>query len=207
VNSPIIGTVDPLSPGDTERAPRLSTKPLRADAQRNRQRVLAAAQEAFAEEGLAVPLDDIARRAGVGAGTVYRHFPTKEALFEAVILDRVRQFATHAKTLTSADDPGAAFFSFLRLLIEGHGKNRDLVDALAAQLDNANLIAKAKQDLVQAGVVILNRAQQAGAVRLDVGIAEVFVLLTAAAWALREQGGDGELVFEVILDGLRPRPR
>ncbi|MFD6451097.1 helix-turn-helix domain-containing protein, partial [Nocardia sp. NPDC060220] len=60
-------------------------RPLRADARRNRERVLAAAQEAFAAEGISVPLDDIARRAGVGAGTVYRHFPTKEALFTAAI--------------------------------------------------------------------------------------------------------------------------
>src|SRR6266545_3604820 len=100
---PIIGTVDPDSPDDTERAPRLSTKPPRADAVRNRQRVLEAAKEAFAAEGLAVPLDEIARRAGVGAGTVYRHFPTKEALFEAVILDRVRKLVDYAESLADAD--------------------------------------------------------------------------------------------------------
>jgi AcrR family transcriptional regulator len=178
---------------------------LRADAQRNRQRVLAAAQEAFAEEGLAVPLDEIARRAGVGAGTVYRHFPTKEALFEAVILDRVRWLVTHTEGLVAADDPETAFFSFLRLVIEGAGKNRDLVDALAEGLDNASLIIEAKRDLHRAGAALLKKAQEAGAVRADVGVAEVLVLLTAAARAMREQHGDGELIFSVILDGLRTR--
>src|SRR3954453_10516153 len=88
-------------------------QPLRADAQRNRQRVLDAARDAFAEVGFAVPLDDIAARAGVGPGTVYRHFPTKEALFQAVITARVTDLVTTARQHAEAPDPGAAFFAFL----------------------------------------------------------------------------------------------
>src|SRR5438876_7565800 len=95
-----VRTTSPSLRGDVVR-------PLRADAQRNRAKVLAAAQEAFAAEGIAVPLDEIARRAGVGAGTVYRHFPTKEALFEAVIADRLEHFAEHATSLGTAEDSGA----------------------------------------------------------------------------------------------------
>lgn len=75
----------------------MTERPLRADARRNRERVLAAAQEAFAAEGISVPLDEIARRAGVGAGTVYRHFPTKEALFAAAIVDRVDRMTGRAR--------------------------------------------------------------------------------------------------------------
>ena len=77
-----------------------------------------------------MPLDDIARRAGVGAGTVYRHFPTKEALFEAVILDRITRFVDHARKLATAEDPGAAFIEFLHHLVAGAASSRDMVDAL-----------------------------------------------------------------------------
>ena len=82
---------------------------MRADARRNRAKVLAAAEEAFAVDGLAVPLDDIARLAGVGAGTVYRHFPSKEALFQAVVLERIEQFAEEARGLAAAEDSAARF--------------------------------------------------------------------------------------------------
>jgi AcrR family transcriptional regulator len=188
-----------------ERAPRLSTRPLRADAQRNRTRVLEAAKAAFADEGLAVPLDEIARRAGVGAGTVYRHFPTKEALFEAVILDRVRKLADHAETLTDGD-PGEAFFGFLQRVLSGATAAKDLVDALVENtLDTDGLIAEAKQDLHRAGGKLLVRAQKAGVVRGDVGVIELMVLLTAASRTLREQGGDGDLVFSILREGLRAR--
>ena len=84
---------------------------LRADARRNRQRVLDAATAAFATEGVAVPVDEIARRAGVGAGTVYRHFPTKEALVEAIVLSRVEWLIGEARVLAGTDDPGTAFFA------------------------------------------------------------------------------------------------
>jgi AcrR family transcriptional regulator len=172
---------------------------------RNRQRVLDAAKEAFADEGLAVPLDEIARRAGVGAGTVYRHFPTKEALFEAVILDRVRKLVDYAEALAD-DDPEEAFFGFLQRVISGATASRDLIDALVANtLDTEGLVIEAKQDLHKAGGALLARAQKAGVVRKDVGVAEVMVLLTATTRTLREQPGDSELVFKILRDGLRAR--
>ena len=181
-------------------------RPPRADAVRNRARVLEAAQAAFAAEGLAVPLDEIARRAGVGAGTVYRHFPTKEALFEAVILDRITRFVDHARKLAMAEDPGAAFIEFLRYLVIGATNSRDLVDALAGtNLDTAGLIIAAKQDLAKAGEALLLRAQQAGAVRADIGMDEVMALLTGTTLALQQQPADEALrerTFAVIRDGL-----
>ena len=84
------------------------TRPLRADAARNRARVLEVAYETFAAEGLAVPIDEIARRAGVGAGTVYRHFPTKEDLFRAVVDDRIRGIITWGRALLDDGAPGFA---------------------------------------------------------------------------------------------------
>jgi AcrR family transcriptional regulator len=183
----------------------LSTKPPRADAVRNRQRVLDAAKEAFADEGLAVPLDEIARRAGVGAGTVYRHFPTKEALFEAVILERVRKLADHAQALTKAD-PEEAFFGFLERVIVGATASQDLVDALAANtLDSQGLIAGAKKDLLRAGGKLVDRAQKAGVIRPDVGVDEVMVLIGATTRTLREQRGNREVVLAILRDGLRAR--
>jgi AcrR family transcriptional regulator len=187
----------------------VTERPLRADAQRNRAKVLAAATAAFALEGIAVPLDEIARRAGVGAGTVYRHFPTKEALFEAVMLDRVTRLVDHARSLATAEDPGAAFFDFLRLMMTGAASSKDLVDALiGADLAQAGRILAAKQDLQEAGGALLTRAQRAGAVRTDLGVAELMTLLSGAVLALQQQPGDDRLsdvVFAVLHDGLAGR--
>src|SRR5256885_17263867 len=90
---------------------------LRADAARNRARVLEIAYDTFAAEGLAVPIDEIARRAGVGAGTVYRHFPTKEDLYRAVIEDRLNRIVADGRALLSSDDPGQALFAVLRSMV------------------------------------------------------------------------------------------
>src|SRR3954447_5176401 len=103
---------------------------VRADAPRNRARLLEVAAEAFAVGGLAVPLDEIARRAGVGPGTLYRHFPTKEALFEAVVDDRLRDLADTARALRSAEDAGAALFTLVDRLVAEAAVKKDLVDAL-----------------------------------------------------------------------------
>ncbi|HEY1552270.1 MAG TPA: helix-turn-helix domain-containing protein, partial [Kofleriaceae bacterium] len=100
---------------------------LRADAKRNRERVLAIAQQVFAAEGLAVPIDEIAKRAGVGIGTVYRHFPTKEALFAAIVHDRMERLIEYATSLGNAAKPGDALFAVLDRLIEDGGHKKDLV--------------------------------------------------------------------------------
>src|SRR5258708_18894950 len=113
----------PMSPSEV--------RPWRADARRNRTRVLQAAQQAFATEGLAVPLDEIARLAGVGAGTVYRHFPTKEALFEAVLVDRLEGLVEDARAARGAADAGQAFYAFVTHLVSHANTKKDLADALA----------------------------------------------------------------------------
>ena len=190
-------------------------RPLRADARRNRERVLAAAEAAFSELGASVPLDEIARRAGVGPGTVYRHFPTKERLFEAVVLDRLQRLAEAAAAHAAAPDPAQAFFVFLARMLEEATSSRALKDALAGPDFAAHVAdSPARRELGEALAVLLGRAQRAGAVRRDVAIADLMALLAGAALAAATpsdaaDGGTGRLalVHGVLCDGLRPPRR
>ncbi|MBO0826554.1 MAG: TetR/AcrR family transcriptional regulator [Streptosporangiales bacterium] len=184
----------------------MADRPLRADARRNRDRVLAAAQEAFAEHGVGVPLDEIARRAGVGAGTVYRHFPTKEALFEAVVVHQVDELIEEAAGLARSEDPGAAFFDFLGRLAETATTKRDLTDVLAGSgVDLGAAVAERSEAMMKALGRLLRRGQRAGAVRTDIGMPDLTALLKGAIYAV-QVGGDNrtrERVFRTITDGLR----
>ncbi len=104
--------------------PTHSERPLRRDAERNRQRILAAAREAFAEDGLSVTLDEIARRAGVGVGTIYRRFPDKEQLIDALFEDRMKEFAAEAEQAMLAQDPWTGLVSFMERATEQHACDR-----------------------------------------------------------------------------------
>lgn len=157
-----------------------AVRPLRADARRNRDRILQVAFETFAAEGLAVPVHEIARRAGVGTGTVSRHFPTKESLFEAIILSRVGRLTEQAARLASSDDPGAAFFEFFDMLIAEGMADLGMADALAGECYDLESVVKSRGiDLMGAISDLLVRAQQAGAVRADADAADVKALLVA----------------------------
>ncbi len=174
-------------------------RPLRADAARNREKVLRAARDAFAESGYGVPLDEIAARAGVGPGTVYRHFPTKEALFEAVVTARVQDLVRDARARAGADDAGDAFFGYLARIAEESAAKRDLPDAIA-------IAGSLRDDLFAALEELLRRAQRAGAVRADVRTSDLIVLLKGMFASL---AGSTDpvlrgLVFAVLADGLRP---
>jgi AcrR family transcriptional regulator len=180
-------------------------RPLRADARRNRERVLAAGREAFAESGFGVPLDAIAARAGVGPGTVYRHFPTKEALFEAVTVARVRELVALARAGAQASDPGAALDALLGRIADEAVAKRDLPDALGGVGEAA--VAVARGELHEAMDVLLDRARAVGAVRAGIGAAELIALLKGLLQAVRESA-DPELparLLAVVRDGLRPR--
>ena len=205
--SPSSAAATAARPSGTAAAP----PPLRADARRNRARVLEAAQDAFASEGLAVPLDEIARRAGVGAGTVYRHFPTKEALFEAVMLSRVQEYVTAARSMATAQDPGEALFEFIRRMIHEGGVKKDLADSLTgAGIDVEGALSDVTRELEDAIGDLLTRAQGAGVVRRDIGIAELMTIIASIFLANRARAGDTELhrrVVAVVLDGLRRQAR
>jgi AcrR family transcriptional regulator len=183
------------------------TRELRADAKRNRMKVLEIAQTVFAEEGLDVPIDEIARRAGLGVGTVYRHFPTKQALFEAIVADRIERIADHARELATAADPGAAFYGFVARLIEEGEAKRDFVDALAktgVTVGSASSVFKRRfRDALAA---LIERAQKAGALRTDVDVEDVLALVAGTFAAIdRHRGKARDRLVAIVCDGLRPR--
>lgn len=186
------------------------TRPLRADAERNRQRVLEVAQEVFAEEGLAVPIDEIARRAGLGVGTLYRHFPTKEALFEAIVVGRTERLVESARAGATARDAGAAFFGFLAQMVDEGAAKKDFLTALAGAGANLERIAAVKQRMKRAVAVLLQRAQEAGAVRGDVSAPDVLTLVMGAVGSADRHGAgpaERKRLLAVIFDGLRRGPK
>ncbi len=182
-------------------------RPLRADAARNRARVLEVAYETFAAEGLSVPIDEIARRAGVGAGTIYRHFPTKAELYRAVIEDRMQHVVDDGYALLESDDPGAAIFTFLRsVVLQWGATDRGLAEALAGVgLDIKAAAPESEEAFLTVLGELLRAAQQAGTARRDVGVAEVKAILVGCQ-AMQAYNADlAERVTEVVADGLRPR--
>ncbi|WP_371478843.1 TetR/AcrR family transcriptional regulator [Kitasatospora sp. NBC_00315] len=181
-------------------------KPLRADARRNRDKILAAALASFAVEGHSVALDEIARRAGVGAGTVHRHFPTKESLFEAVVVTRIQRLTEKARTPAEDDDPVGVLFGFLFDVLDEGAAKKDLVDALiGAGVDVTAVTAPATTGLHRVLGDMLERAQQAG-VRRDIGVTDLMALVAATLISAQRGGSDHEVsrrVLTVFCDGLR----
>ncbi|MER7398357.1 helix-turn-helix domain-containing protein [Streptomyces sp. NPDC000151] len=174
--------------------PETGSAALRADARRNRALVLQAARSAFEERGLSVPLGEIARRAGVGAGTVYRHFPSKDALFRATVADRLRLFTDTARDLADVPDPGEVFFRFISSVVRLAAQNKAMSAALegAAAADVRPVLPGLEEEFWSALEVLLDRAQRAGAVRKDVSIADVRVLLTGCmAMEVRRSAASG----------------
>jgi AcrR family transcriptional regulator len=185
-----------------------AARPLRADAQRNRARLLDVAEAVFARKGIAASTEEIAQEAGVGIGTVFRHFPTKEALLAAVFRRRLHQLAAYADTLVEAQDPGEAFFGFFSYVVDLAVSQRAQIDALAdAGIDLQTATSDEKLALQRALGGLLARAQAAGAVRPDLGSADVFAVLVGASRAAEYAHADAALrarALGVILDGLRP---
>ena len=179
---------------------------MRADARRNRERVIEAAERTFADEGLAIPIDEIARRAGVGIGTVYRHFPTKEALFAAIVHEKLAALLAHAQSVADARDAGAAFFSVLDRMLADGTRKKDLVDALnGAGIDVHASAAGLSTKLRAAVAQLLRRAQVAGAVRSEVDVGDVFALLGAVLNAAARTKSSPSRLFAVVRDGLRAK--
>jgi AcrR family transcriptional regulator len=181
---------------------------MRADAERNKKMIVQAAREVFATAGLSAPIDEIAQRAGVGTGTLYRHFPTKEALFEAVVIGRVEDLVEEARRLIAGKDPKTAFFKLLSQLVQHGDGDKDLMDALGKQsFDLQKAIPGLLAEMWNAVGQLLEQAQQAGAVRRDIQLCHVQALVSAACTADLQGGGHGfdRVVWTVISDGLRPK--
>lgn len=179
-------------------------KPLRADARRNRARILEAADAVFAEKGMSASTEEIARQAAVGIGTVFRHFPTKEALMEAILVARLQRLAQESDSLTTASDPGKAFFTFFTYMVDQSETKNAFADA-GVDVHNATL--QVGQELLRIIDTLLTGAQQAGAVRDDIGVTEVIALVVGTSRAAEHAGWDRDILARtlgIVFDGLRP---
>jgi AcrR family transcriptional regulator len=180
---------------------------LRADAQRNRDRVLEAAEAVLARDGLSASMRTIAEHAGVGLGTIYRQFPNQEALYQAIIVERMRRLIAQAQDLLSAEDPGAAFFGFFTSIVETSTRQKVLADVLAeAGVDPKAGMSHIGRDMRTATEALLTRAQRAGALREDLHTPELWALLTAACLAAEHNQWSRQLrtrTLAILFDGLR----
>lgn len=182
--------------------------PLRADARRNRARILAAAEEVFADQGASASTEEVARRAGVAIGTVFRHFPTKNDLLRAIMKDLLDRLAGEAAALAGGGDPASAVFTFFTRVVDAAAAKRTVIDLLAAAGTGIEVAGPVQGLQAQVGE-LLALARQAGAVRGDVGPAEVTALLISTCQGALQGGWDSDLqrrVLGVIFDGLRGRP-
>jgi AcrR family transcriptional regulator len=184
----------------------LLTRPKRADARRNYEKVLAAAREAFAEGGESTALEEIARRAGVGIGTLYRNFPNRQALLEALYVDEVEEVCRSAAQLDGAD-PWEALDGWFERLIAYVGTKRALAHELLNYLDrDAPLFQVCRTALFDAGEPLLKRAQDAGVVRPDAEFSEVMQMVMGIAKIPASDPGQIDHILRIALDGLRYRP-
>ncbi|MEU1867791.1 TetR/AcrR family transcriptional regulator [Streptomyces gardneri] len=191
-------------PKDAATPPR---RPMRADARRNLERIVAAAGELIAEHGADASLEEVARRAGVGSATLHRHFPSRQALLEAVFKDRVEALCARAGHLLAEPDPGQALSTWLRAVGAHAVANRGLGTSLMRDADPS--LGETCHDMItSAGDALLTRARAADAVRPEVTITRLLKLVGAIALAT-EQDPDGaaeaELLLAIAIDGVRTR--
>ncbi len=179
---------------------------LRADAQRNLGRVLDAAAEVLAEQGLSASMDEIARRAGVGHGTVFRRFPTKEALVAAVVCKRLEEISATAEELLVHPDAGEAFEVFVWQLAEVYARDRCIFEGLPRCAEIGDVI-QAKARFLEVIGKVVSRAQAEGAVRADLLPQDVPMLVGSAilgsSWS--PEGEPWRRFVAVVLDGMRTR--
>ncbi len=180
--------------------------PMRADAQRSHERLLTAATAAFAEKGADAPLEDIAKRAGVGIGTLYRHFPTRLDLQEAVYRTQVSTVCAQGAALADSPEPGEAFAGWLRSLASYLVTKRGLASALiAAKGKDSEVISTCSQIMRSTAERLLQRAQTAGAVRADLTVKDVMMLVHGMVVATEHSPENADRMLSLTLDGLRPR--
>jgi AcrR family transcriptional regulator len=181
-------------------------RPKRADARRNYDRLVAAARDAFTEHGVEASLDDIARRAAVGPGTLYRHFPTREALLAAVYRDDVEALAARAEEMAQAYPPAEALAAWLRLQLDYIKYKRGLGAAVKAMLGRDSETVNFCREAMRAALDrLLIAAQQIDAIRADVDGADVLRLVHGVGMASESAPDQADRLLSLVLDGLRPQ--
>ena len=185
-----------------------ATRPLRKDAERNRQRILQAAAEVFTEKGLRATLDDVADRAGVGVGTVYRRFPDKEALVEALFTERLDAVVGFAEQALAEPDPWAGLVSFLEQAAGLIAGDRGLRQILMFATYGHDRVNQARARMLPVVSAMVERAQRAGAVRADLRPTDIPLIEFMLGWAAEYAGGVRPEIWRrylaLMLDGLRP---
>ncbi len=178
---------------------------LRADARRNRARILEAAESVFAEKGPSASTEEIASRAGVAIGTIFRHYPTKNDLLAAIMKELLARLNEEVEALVATGDPGTALFTFFARMVEQSAAKKTVVELLAGAGVNIE-VATSVRSLRNAIQALLTAAQQAGSVRADARLDEVVALLVATCQGAVLAGWDGDLrrrTLAIIFDGLR----
>ena len=185
----------------------IQARPLRADAQRNYDKIVQVACEAFTENGVHTSLDDIAKRAGVGAGTLYRHFPNRDCLLAAALVESRQGLDQRAEELLARDDAGEALDDWLIELARHLSSYDGLPDSVAEAVNDQSSPLTAPCGMMKdATAALLSRAQDAGAVRADVESDDLFVFASSLAWAANKSGytrDDLRRVLNLFVAGLR----
>jgi len=181
-----------------------TTRPLRADALRNRDRLLAVAEETFAAEGPEASLNEIAKRAGVGPGTLYRHFPTRQALQTAVLKDRIERLCAQAEALSVSHSPAEALTEWARVFLL-HARTGQGMGGTLFLEETADLGMDCHAMIENAAAGVLGRAQRAGAARADLSPGDFLQLVTGIALTTvrDEESGQAERLLGLVLDAVR----
>src|SRR3954447_25367263 len=185
--------------------PHTDERPLRADARRNRERSVVAARGACAAHGANVQMDDVAREAGVGVGTVYRHFPTKDALIEALVAEKFRVTTDNIRAALEIEDPWEAFCTALRSNAEVMAADAGLRDALIRLGPLARHTDAGQADLHAVAGLIVEHAQAAGALRDDVTVDDIGALMAGLCTTMAHPELNWRRHLELLLDGLRAK--
>jgi AcrR family transcriptional regulator len=178
-------------------------KPLRADARRNRERIVEAARTVFAKQGSEAQMDDIARAAGVGVGTVYRHFPHKHALMGELVASKFRAFADNAERALEVDDPWEAFAGLLRTNAKLCARDVGVQQALAREPAAWSLAMPELTRLYDLTTRLIRRGQEAGVLRADMVVEDIPMLMCGVSSTMAVAGYDWRRHLEIVLDGLR----
>ncbi len=185
------------------------TAPLRADAERNRQRLLVAAKDLLATRGLDVTLDDVARHAGVGTGTAYRRFPNKDALIDALMVDRIGEIAEIAKECLEVPDPWVGLTSYFDRALALQAADRGLKEVLFSAGRGRERSNQARRAIAPVVTKLVARAKEAGVVRSDIDTSDVplinFMLNTIVDFSRDIEPELYRRYMAIVLDGLRPR--
>jgi AcrR family transcriptional regulator len=195
-------TVDEVTPSPAGEG---DGRPMRADARRNYERLVAAAREVFAQSGAETSMEAIAKQAGVGIGTLYRHFPTRIDIVEAVYVTDVDQLVETAEQLVAASDPWSAVVGWLQAFVRYAQTKRTLLSELHEAFEKNPQLKSASRARIEGALkMVLDPARQAGVIRTDVDESDLMQLLSSVCMSATVTAAQSERILVMIQDGLRP---